>query len=548
MTDANLVVGESSNALSFDGFTQYTSRMGGFPVYNNPNYSVAFWVNANGLSQNDRRVFSEGNSTNSNPIWGIGTTGSGADSLAHVYIRSDANSVLLDRVSTRPVFDGAWHHVAWVDRNGQGKLYVDGVLDESDFSYTRTNLSPNTTVVNALLRSAAGNWLFGTTDEVVTWNRALTQTEIQQVISSGIPRPVAATAPSITKQPAGATVFTPTTVVLSAESTGTSPLTYIWYKNGGIIPGANNTSLTLANSQVSDSGSYNVIITNVAGSVTSLVAVVNVTQRPRAPQTLAIDFDDHTGQPSDTQPGFSSFIPTGSGANTLSTTYLYGGVEATLSSVGGAPLDTRKRGSPINSDTFTLAQIFDDFVFANQTTGQNGLAVTLKYLDTNQTYNVTIYSYDSASTGARMSDWSANGTFIQTWTFDGNVLVTNDTQYTFTFPATTDSSGTLQIQGVRNPGSSTQGVFLNALRVDALPLRIRSFQILGNGDVSMLIDTPNAAQQHRVEQSTTLNAGSWTTVNGATVTPVTPGGQQVQTQFTPDPGATHFYRIVRIVP
>jgi hypothetical protein len=549
MTDANLVSSPNGNALSFDGFTQYASRMGGFSIYNNSNYSVALWVNANGLTQNDRRIFAEGSTSSSTPIWGIGTTAAGQDNFARVYIRSDANAAVLDRVSTRPIFDGNWHHVAWVDRNGQGKLYVDGVLDESDFTYTRTNVTVNTTGVGAVARGTPASFIFGNADEVAMWNRALSLTEIQQVISNGIPHPVSATAPSITIQPVGASVFSGGTVTLTTQAAGTSPLGYQWNKNSNPIVGATAPTLTLSNVQISDSGSYTMIVTNVAGTASSSVAVVSVSARPSAPQSLAIDFDDRSATPSDTQPGFNSFILTGSGTTTAPTTYLYGGVEATLTSVGGAPLDTRKRGAPTNSGAFTLQQVFDDFVFASQTSGTNGLALTLKYLDSNQTYNVTIHSFDSSSVGSRVSDWYANGTFIQTWTFDGSVLPTADGQDAFTFPATADSNGTLQIQGLRNTGSGTQlGVFLNGVRIDALPLRIRSTQILGNGDLYLLIDTPNAGQQHRVEQSTTLNAGSWTTVPGATVTPVTPGGQQVQTQFTPDPGQAHFYRVVRIVP
>ena len=222
-------------------------------------------------------------------------------------------------------------------------------------------------------------------------------------------------------------------------------------------------------------------------------------------------------------------------------------MEVTLSSVGGAPLDTRKRGTPGNNDTFTLEKIFEDFVFVNQTSATNGLALTVKYLDPNQNYNVTVFSYDSASIGSRMSDWYANGTFIQTWTFDGNTLPTSDTQYTFNFPAASDGNGTLQIQGLRNVGSATQGVFLNAVRIDVAQLRIRSTQVLGNGDISMIIDTPNVTQEHRVQQTTALVGGTWTDVTNATITPTSPGVQQLQAQFTPDPG-TRFYRIVRVVP
>jgi hypothetical protein len=56
--------------------------------------------------------------------------------------------------------------------------------------------------------------------------------------------------------------------------------------NGAILPGANAASYTIANVQFTHAGSYDVVVTNVFGSVTSLVATLAVT-------TLATeDFDD----------------------------------------------------------------------------------------------------------------------------------------------------------------------------------------------------------------------------------------------------------------
>lgn len=48
----------------------------------------------------------------------------------------------------------------WTDENGSAKLYVDGVLDQTDFSYTRTvTFTLNTTSVEALVRNAIDTWI-----------------------------------------------------------------------------------------------------------------------------------------------------------------------------------------------------------------------------------------------------------------------------------------------------------------------------------------------------------------------------------------------------
>jgi uncharacterized protein (TIGR03382 family) len=58
---------------------------------------------------------------------------------------------------------------------------------------------------------------------------------------------------------------------------GTAPLSYQWQRNGTNIPGATGASYTTPATTVPDSGSsYRVIVSNVAGSVTSNAAVLTV--------------------------------------------------------------------------------------------------------------------------------------------------------------------------------------------------------------------------------------------------------------------------------
>ncbi len=87
---------------------------------------------------------------------------------------------------------------------------------------------------------------------------------------------VTASPPVILTPPSSQTVALGDTVVLTISSAGSLPLGYQWLFNASPIPGAGTTSLELTDVQVSQSGSYTVIITNAFGAVTSPPAVLTV--------------------------------------------------------------------------------------------------------------------------------------------------------------------------------------------------------------------------------------------------------------------------------
>ena len=95
----------------------------------------------------------------------------------------------------------------------------------------------------------------------------------------------AATAPSITTQPANQTVTAGQTASFSVSATGTAPMTYQWKKNGTSISGATASSYTTPATTSADSGStFSVTISNSAGSVTSNNATLTVNQAgPQVP-------------------------------------------------------------------------------------------------------------------------------------------------------------------------------------------------------------------------------------------------------------------------
>lgn len=137
MNETHVSPGKFGNAFSFDGATQIARRTTGFPIAGNPEYSVSFWVKADGTIQNDGRFFAEGSLTTNNTLFTLGTANNGSDRL-RVLVRSDTNVALVSANSAKPVMNDQWHHVVWTDRNGVVRLYVDGQMDGSVMNYNRT--------------------------------------------------------------------------------------------------------------------------------------------------------------------------------------------------------------------------------------------------------------------------------------------------------------------------------------------------------------------------------------------------------------------------
>jgi hypothetical protein len=85
-------------------------------------------------------------------------------------------------------------------------------------------------------------------------------------------------APGIATQPQSQTVMDDgQNVTFSVTATGTAPLSYQWYKDDSLIPGATSPSYSISNVQAADSGTYTVTVSNgTAPNVTSRGASLTV--------------------------------------------------------------------------------------------------------------------------------------------------------------------------------------------------------------------------------------------------------------------------------
>ncbi|SVD51347.1 uncharacterized protein METZ01_LOCUS404201, partial [marine metagenome] len=84
--------------------------------------------------------------------------------------------------------------------------------------------------------------------------------------------------------PEGGSAVLSETFVLTVAATGTEPLSYQWYHDGELIFGAGLASLTLADLGAVDSGTYQVVVQNLAGTATSDEVSLSVETPPEITQ------------------------------------------------------------------------------------------------------------------------------------------------------------------------------------------------------------------------------------------------------------------------
>jgi pectate lyase len=87
-------------------------------------------------------------------------------------------------------------------------------------------------------------------------------------------------APAITTQPTNRNVVLGQNAVFNVIASGAAPLAYQWYFNDAPIAAAITASLGITNAQTTNAGGYHVVITNSIGSITSVVATLNVVPVP----------------------------------------------------------------------------------------------------------------------------------------------------------------------------------------------------------------------------------------------------------------------------
>jgi uncharacterized repeat protein (TIGR03806 family) len=339
----------------------------------------------------------------------------------------------------------------------------------------------------------------GVMDEVAIFNYALSPVQILNLYfnaAGGGPYVGATTAaPSNT-------VFAGTTVTLSATVFGSEPFYYQWQNNGVNMADATNATLVLANTVVSDSGNYDVVVSNSSGTNQSatLALTVNpsagpiITQQP-APASAT----NYVG-------GLVTFTAVVNGTPPIQLQWQHNGVNilnATASSLTLASLQTSQAGS------YTL-------VASSPLGVTNSLPAVLTVLQPPNpaALNVLTYHNDNTRDGANTNEVLLTHASVNVATF-GKLITYPTDGYIYAQP--------LYVSGLVIPGQGTHNAVFVATENNSIYAFDADSNAGTNGGLLWQTNLGTAALSSNHEFGDRYNGGNYTDIVpqvGITGTPV----------------------------
>ena len=309
-----------------------------------------------------------------------------------------------------------WYHVAVTSQGGISTLYLNGTnVGSANFPF---NTPAGSQLLIGSINQFANYQTIGAVDEVSIYNRALTQPEIQAIYNAGSAgKCISPVSPQIITQPASQTVFVGQPASFSVVASGTPPLIYQWSFNSNNIVGATNAILNLSSVMFTNAGNYNVLVSNVLGSVLSSNAILTVPSC--TPPAGIVGWWPGEGNAND-------IIGTNNGTLIGNVTYTNGEVGQAFSfntlgdqvsvSTGGFPVSTNDRtlecwvyinsfipgfganfafyGAPQDGEAYCMGIYADERLFFSQW----GLTLEGPVMTTHQWYHVAVTSQGGIST------------------------------------------------------------------------------------------------------------------------------------------------------
>ena len=131
--------------------------------------SIEVFVVASGNTQSDKRIISEGSSSNNNPVYAFQTTNQNPHNRLAVYFRNSANSVMQSQsaLSSDVAMDGSFKILNWKDTGSQIMARVNGG-NPGSASYTRSGtMGTDRFCVGGVLRSSFAEGFTGNIKEII---------------------------------------------------------------------------------------------------------------------------------------------------------------------------------------------------------------------------------------------------------------------------------------------------------------------------------------------------------------------------------------------
>ena len=278
---------DSSGNVIVSGYSHVSGSSYDYATVKYSSAGVPVWTNLfNGVGNSDDFVYSVAVDGSGNAIVTGYSYASGGVNSDYATIKYSSAGVPL----WTNLFNGAGNNndaASSVAVDGSGNVIVTGFATAVgfDFNYATIKYSSAGTPLWTNLFNRAGNnddaanslAVDGSGNVIVTGYSysPANSFDFATIKYSGIDKPV------ISVQPVNQMVALTSNAIFSVTASGAAPLAYQWYLNGASLAGRTNSALTVSNvAYANQGGSYQVIITNVYGAVTSSVAVLTISNLP----------------------------------------------------------------------------------------------------------------------------------------------------------------------------------------------------------------------------------------------------------------------------
>ena len=295
-----------------------------------------------------------------------------------------------------------------------------------------------------------------------------------------------AVAPTISVQPANLTVTQPNSATFSVTASGTAPLSFQWRRNGAAISGATSSSYVLdPTSAASDNGAqYSVVVSNIAGNITSATATLTVNVAPgitTQPASITVN-----------APNSATFTVVASGTAPLSYQWRRNG-----SNISGATSASYVLNPTAGTDSGAQFSVVVTNAADSVTSANATLTVNVAPSITTQPANVTVtaptaagFSVVAAGTAPLSYQWRRNGVAISGATSSSYVLnptAVSDSGAQFSVVVTnavgsvTSASATLTV----NPTPSAPSITTQPANTTVTAPAAASFSVVATGDAPL---------------------------------------------------------------
>jgi len=239
-------------------------------------------------------------------LWEADNNGVYYHSADSTYARRDANFQSYGTTTTDTA--GAWsfrtikpglytgrirHFHFMVRLNGTAVLTSQFMFEEDRATFSGDNVAQPLVAAGTIDRT-----VLVTTTGTDALDGATALFASKQIVINAAATGSTAAAPVITAQPAAAAVTVGDTVTLAVTATSTAALAYQWRRDGTALAGATTATLTLPAITAAQAGSYTVVVSNSAGSITSNAALVTVSAASPASASSIVNLSVRSYLPS----------------------------------------------------------------------------------------------------------------------------------------------------------------------------------------------------------------------------------------------------------